>query len=41
VENADGVGVFGEEFGEAFVAVGGLVEGGAAEFDTGARREDG
>jgi len=33
VEDADAVAVFGEDFGEAFVAVGGFVEAGAAEFD--------
>jgi len=35
VEDADRVAVFGEDFGEAFVAVGGFVEACAAEFDTG------
>lgn len=37
MEDADGVAVFGEDFGEAFVAVRGFVEACAAELDSGAR----
>ena len=37
MEDADGVAVFGEDFGETLVAVGRFVEASAAELDSGAR----